>query len=77
MKRLKIKRDIDLKELEKFGYILDYGCYRKPVGWRDVIIHIDNRSMIWVGDFDYDYLEEPFDNELVDDLIKAEFVETE
>jgi hypothetical protein len=75
----KIRDDIDLKELEKFGYRLgqDDGCheaYIKDLEYNDYIaIYEDGRIFIDVEDFcGSDW--EQFQNELLQDLIKADLV---
>lgn len=75
MARLKIKDEIDLKELEKFGYEYSYGGYEKRIDWQAVYIDEDTRTLTWGGDFDADYIEYDYYAELVDDLIKAGLVE--
>lgn len=76
---LKIRDDVDLKELEKFGYRLgkDDGCheaYIKDLKYNDYIaIYEDGTIFISVDDFcGSDW--EKFQNELLYDLIKANLV---
>lgn len=79
---LKIRNDVDLKELEKFGYRLgqDDGCheaYIKDLRYNDYIaIYEDRTIFISVDDFcGNDW--EKFQNELLFDLIKGNLVEKE
>jgi len=79
---LKIKDDVDLKELEKFGYRLglDDGCheaYIKDLEYNDYIaIYKDRTIFIDIEDFcGSDW--KKFQNEKLDDLIKAGLVVVE
>ena len=74
---LKIKDNVDLKELEKYGYNNKYsksGHYEKVIGYARTI-WIEQDSSIWLEDsmsyIDDEKILEP----LVDDLIKADLVE--
>lgn len=77
---LKIKDDVDLKELEKFGFVLsDDGTYYKDGDYYDIrTVDIDDRILshlveeigYWVYDNTDEFLEIEFD-----DLIKADMVE--
>lgn len=79
---LKIKDDIDLKELEKFGFELDeYGDYRKIIytGRRgqyfELLINIKYRELLGYSEgADGDGEEDNIDDTLYD-LIKAGIVE--
>lgn len=77
---LKIKDDVDLKELEKFGYKLglDDGCheaYIKDLEYNDYIaIYEDKTIFIDVEDFCGSSWEE-FVKEQLSDLTKADLVE--
>ncbi len=76
---LKIRDDVDLKELEKFGYKLwqDDSCHKayiKDLEYNDYIaIYEDGRILIDVEDFCGSDWEE-FQNKLLYDLIKADLV---
>ena len=76
---LKIRDDVNLKELEKFGYRLgqDDGCheaYIKDLKYNDYIaIYEDRTILIDVEDFCGSDFEE-FQNKLLYDLIKANLV---
>ena len=74
---LKIKDNVDLKELEKYGYNNKYsksGHYEKVIGYAKTL-WIEQDSAIWLEDsmsyIDDDNVIEP----LVQDLIKADLVE--
>ena len=77
---LKIKDNVDLKELEKFGYYLgqDDGCHKayiKDLEYNDYIAIYDDRTiLIDVEDFCGSSWEE-FEEKLLQDLIKADLVE--
>lgn len=72
---LKIKDGIDLKELEKFGYRDESHAYEKDMDWQKVCISKETRTIYWVSDDDYDYVEYGYYDSLADDLIKAGLVE--
>lgn len=78
----RIRKNIDLKELEKFGYRLgqDDGCHKayiKDLKYNDYIaIYKDGTILIDVEDFCGSNFEE-FQNELLYDLIKSNLVENE
>ena len=70
---LKIKSDIDLKELEKYGFeyekgiiIKEHGSYRK---YATEIDKIDRTIRPYYAGFSY------YDYEIIYDLIKADLVE--
>ena len=77
---LKIRDDVDLKELEKFGYCLgqDDSCHKayiKDLEYNDYIAIYDDRTiLIDVEDFCGSSWEE-FEKKLLQDLIKADLVE--
>ena len=76
---LKIRDDVDLKELEKFGYKLgqDDRCHKayiKDLEYNDYIaIYEDRRILTDIEDFCGNNFEE-FQNKLLHDLIKANLV---
>ena len=77
---LKIKDDVDLKELEQFGYhksIDDscHECYRKDLEYIDYIAIYENGTVfIDIEDFSGNSWEK-YQEELLSDLIKADLVE--
>ena len=87
---LRIKKDIDLKELEKFGfdsYILknigskyhnvrEYLYFDKSIGWYLIIFESDR--LIQIQKDELNYKDSPYSNLFVEklyDLIKANMVE--
>lgn len=83
---LKIKDNIDLKELEKFGFrydkvlnkytkVFDYGFF-----WRDIDVYIDNpnfkhREIKAYSSIMTDSIKEEWIENNIQDLIKADLVE--
>ena len=70
---LKIKDNIDLKELEKFGYLDMGNCYQKYVVWGNRIF-IDKETRKITRVHPYSLREEPIKEEIFD-LIRAKLVE--
>lgn len=77
---LKIRDDVDLKELEKFGYYVGqddcgYKAYKKDLKYNDYIAIYDDRTiLIDLEDFCGSSLKE-LEKELLYDLIQAGLVE--
>lgn len=75
---LKIKDNVDLKELEKFGFKEHTFNYTRKYNSGSIITDVNKRTRI-VEDIETDY--EPFanlclgDSKRVNDLIKADLVE--
>lgn len=72
---LKIKDNIDLKELEKFGYNNKYnksGHYEKVIGYARTL-WIEQDGSIWL-ESSMSYIDDNIEP-LVQDLIKADLVE--
>lgn len=81
---LKIKDNVDLKELEKYGFDFDIfsGFYERKIDnkWYDIICVDKDREIFemaeeighWTTTFSD---EEWFDTKYIDDLIKADLVE--
>lgn len=76
---LKIRDDVDLKELEKFGFRFrkDYDCYVRyyfKVGNAETLV--DKKSKI-IRNYDDSFTQFgiPSDEELLEDLIKADMVD--
>lgn len=80
MVKLKLKDDVDLKDLEKFGFDLIGGVYYKTIyeGRRgqyfELAIHNDKFIMGYSDGADGDG-EEDYINDTLYDLIKADLVE--
>ncbi len=80
MRYLKIKDDVDLKELEKFGYYLGKDdimqkAYIKDLEYNDYIAIYENGN-IYIGVEDFcGNSWSAFVNDLLNDLIKADLVE--
>lgn len=74
---LKIKDNLDLKELEKFGFEQDFN----PLDIRNATIYIDSDKIIHIVSIDnlwYDkdyYYNWNSDTDIIYDLIKADMVE--
>lgn len=83
---LKIKDNVDLKELEKFGFVkLDNDCRGHKYSWRRIIdmngyyelyINKDNKLSVYIeiGGYDYVRIAGKLQTKLYD-LIKADLVE--
>ena len=73
---LKIKSNIDLKELEKFGFIEEYNWYEKEKEFctGDLLRYFINKNNRTIEVSTYDGVELCLDNTLYD-LIKADLVE--
>lgn len=83
---LKIKDNVDLKELEKYGFRYDRGLnkYTKMINygfiWRDIDIYIDNpnfkpREIKAFSNVMLDIVKEDWIENNIQDLIKADLVE--
>ena len=74
---LKIKDNVDLKKIKKFGFVKYYDCYSKRLmfyGNCQMIIKLRSRRiLIHYNEFDLFFLK--FWNETLFDLIQAGFVE--
>lgn len=70
---LKIKDNVDLKELEKFGYIKYKGYYKKDLKFSDIEIFVDIEQRIIERANQFVFT--PVNNDEIDDLIKADLVE--
>ncbi len=69
---LKIRDDVDLKELEKFGFNFEYGFYEKELGYLTYFANIRGGRVIEIATYDGE--ECVLDNTLYD-LIQAGLVE--
>lgn len=72
---LKIKDNVDLKELEKFGYNQYKGYYKKDLEFSDIEIFVDIEQRIIEKADQFIFVK--VDNEEIADLIKADLVEKE
>lgn len=76
---LKIKDNVDLKELEKFGFELDQSLDNGEYYWRNACLYIDNRiikQMDMYNPFsEVDYEFDIYYVNILYDLIKADLVE--
>ena len=70
---LKIKDNIDLAELEKFGFAKFGDMYRKPIGHTDIIIWGELRTLDIDNEINCYYIDDY--NDIIYDLIKADMVE--
>ena len=78
VKLLKIKGNVDLKELEKYDYNLENDRYKKHLNnnwWEIIIIDTKDREIYkWVEEIGYWSIYD-VDKKDIDDLIKADLVE--
>lgn len=75
---LKIKDNVDLKELEKFGFIKDGFYYSKKINYEyykvEIYIELDRKNIIIQNDY-YDSEYACYIPDVIFDLIKADIVE--
>lgn len=74
---LKIKDNVDLKELEKFGFKLEFrGKYQYGYDKYDISIEIqDDRTLDTVSPLDYNLEDTKSFMDVLYDLIKADLIE--
>ena len=73
---LKIRDNVDLKELENYGYNNKYSDdYEKVIGYGETIWVENNTRNIWLESSMSYFDEEKFIEPVIQDLIKADLVE--
>ena len=75
---LKIKDNVDLKELEKYGFVEYKDCYSRSYNFNEITTNI-NKETKCIVDIDTDWgffeMRELGESKRVNDLIKADLVE--
>lgn len=78
---LRIKSNVDLKGLEKFGYRYNYGCYHKDEFSKDIDagipldVQIDEKSRYIGASWGWYWISGDEVKKFIQDLIKADLVE--